>query len=373
MGRAGREAERAREPVGRPEAKRFAAEVLGWFDHHGRKDLPWQQPRDPYRVWISEIMLQQTQVATVIPYFERFMGRFPDLQALAEAPLDQVLHHWSGLGYYARARNLHRCAHILWYEHQGTFPRTVAELERLPGIGRSTAGAIRSLGYGEQAPILDGNVKRVLARCFAVEGWPGQSAVLQRLWSLSECLTPEVRCRAFNQAMMDLGATLCRRRPDCGRCPLSAACRAHRQGNPEAYPSPKPRKAIPLKAARMIILSDRQGRVLLQRRPPNGIWGGLWSLPECPAESSVREWCRERMGLEIGRQQTLPVRRHTFSHFRLDIEPVRVRVKNPRQRVMDGEEWVWYNLSRPDNLGLAAPIFRILQELSASGLPIMEK
>ncbi len=353
-------------PVSHSEARRFARRVLAWFDLHGRKDLPWQQPRTPYRVWVSEIMLQQTQVATVIPYFNRFLERFPDLESLASAPLDEVLHHWSGLGYYARARNLHRCAEAVYGRHGGAFPPEQSALEALPGIGRSTAGAIRSLGLGRVAAILDGNVKRVLARCFAVDGWPGSAAISQRLWSLSESLTPGERCADYNQAMMDLGATVCRRsRPVCSACPLAGDCKALLEGRPEAYPGAKPRKSTPVKGARMLILSDPQGRVLLQRRPPSGIWGGLWSLPECPSETSPDRWCRERLGVEIGPPHPLPVRRHTFSHFRLDIEPIRARIKNPRRCVMDGEEWVWYNLTQPDNRGLAAPIARILQELAA--------
>ncbi len=352
--------------VSRAEAQRFARRVVTWFGRHGRKDLPWQQAREPYRVWISEIMLQQTQVVTVIPYFERFMTRFPDLNTLAQAPIDDVLHHWSGLGYYARARNLHRCAQTLQQQHQGRFPEDLAQLEALPGIGRSTAGAIRSLGQGQPAAILDGNVKRVLARCFAVEGWPGSSAVLKRLWALSERLTPDKGCADYNQAMMDLGALICRRgRPDCPVCPLSDCCQARAQGNAEAYPARKPKKRLPAKATRMVILADPAGHILLQRRPPSGIWGGLWSLPECPPEQALEQWCRERIGYEIGPPRPLPIRRHTFSHFHLDIEPVRAAVKNPRRRVMDDEEWVWYNLSKPDNRGLAAPIARILQELAS--------
>jgi A/G-specific adenine glycosylase len=311
-------------------------------------------------------MLQQTQVSTVIPYFERFMNRFPGLESLAEAPLDEVLHHWSGLGYYARARNLHRCAKTLRQEYRGRFPDELGELEALPGIGRSTAGAILSLGYGQHAAILDGNVKRVLARCFAIEGWPGSSAVLKQLWSLSQDLTPNNRCADYNQAIMDLGSLVCgRSRPACSICPLVSDCLANAQGNPAAYPGRKPKKQQPVKSTRMVILSDRQGRVLLQRRPPSGIWGGLWSLPECPPETALEEWCRDQIGYEIGHRHSLPVRRHTFSHFHLDIEPIRVAIKNPRKRVMDGDGWVWYNLRQPDNRGLAAPIVRILRELAA--------
>ncbi len=365
MGASARKSQQEKGSVSRSDAERFSRRVLAWFDHHGRKDLPWQQPRNPYRVWVSEIMLQQTQVATVIPYFERFMERFPDLQTLAQAPIDDVLHHWSGLGYYARARNLHACARRVLEQYGGALPEQQPALETLPGIGRSTAGAIRSLGHAGVAPILDGNVKRVLARCYAIEGWPGSSAVLKRLWALSEALTPTERCADYNQAMMDLGAMVCvRSRPTCQACPLAADCRAHAQGNPAAYPGAKPKKTTPVRATRMMILRDGEGRILLQRRPPSGIWGGLWSLPECPTEADVAQWCREQIGCEIGRQQPLPQRRHTFSHFHLDIQPIRARIKNPNRRVMDGDEWVWYNLRQPDNRGLAAPIARILREMA---------
>jgi A/G-specific adenine glycosylase len=347
-------------------AQAFAPRVLAWFARHGRKDLPWQRPRDPYRVWVSEIMLQQTQVKTVIPYFERFMARFPDLESLAGAGLDEVLHHWSGLGYYARARNLHRCAQVLLSRHRGRFPATQEALESLPGIGRSTAGAIRSLALGQSAAILDGNVKRVLARFFAVAGWPGEAAVQRRMWSLSEALTPAARCAAYNQAMMDLGSMICTRaRPNCEHCPLALDCRALALGDAGAYPQAKPKKTLPSKAARMLILADREGRVLLQRRPPSGIWGGLWSLPECPPKTAVARWCRDQIGVEIGPQQRLPTRRHSFSHFHLEIRPIRARVKRPGRRLMDSGEWVWYNLNEPDNRGLAAPIARILRELAA--------
>jgi A/G-specific adenine glycosylase len=350
--------------ISRTEAQRFSGQVLAWFDRHGRKDLPWQQLRTPYRVWISEIMLQQTQVATVIPYFERFMARFPALADLAQSPVDEVLHHWSGLGYYARARNLHRCARLVMERHEGMLPREQEALEALPGIGRSTAGAIRSLGHAEAAPILDGNVKRVLARCYAVEGWPGTATVLRRLWALSETLTPAKRCADYNQAMMDLGALVCvRPSPACGRCPLTDNCRAQAQGNPGAYPGAKPKKSIPVKATRMMVLGDGKGRILLQQRPPSGVWGGLWSLPECPVDADVAQWCRKQIGCRIGRQQPLAQRRHTFSHFHLDILPIRARIKNPSRRVMDSDGWVWYNPRQPDNRGLAAPITRILREI----------
>lgn len=349
-------------------AEEFAGRVLTWFDRHGRKDLPWQRRRDPYRIWISEIMLQQTQVTTVIPYYQRFLEAFPDLGTLAGAPLDAVLHHWSGLGYYARARNLHRCAIFLEQEFDGVFPADQGVLESLPGIGRSTAGAIRSLAFGRRAAILDGNVKRVLARCFAVAGWPGESAVLNRLWTLSESLTPRRRCAAYNQAMMDLGSLVCTRgRPACLGCPLSEECLALAQGNPGAYPGAKPRKEKPVKAVRMVILRNGAGEILLEQRPPSGIWGGLWGLPEAPHRGDLNDWCLRHLGAGVSGERRLPERRHSFSHFHLRIEPVEVTLKNPGRRVMDSSAWVWYNPTKPDSLGVAAPVARILRELQALG------
>jgi len=342
----------------------FSRRVLQWFDNHGRKDLPWQQAPSPYRVWVSEIMLQQTQVATVIPYFERFMARFPDLASLADAPADDVLHHWSGLGYYARARNLHQAAQQIRDQHGGVFPKAMDEVTGLPGIGRSTAGAILSLALGQHWPILDGNVKRVLARCFAVVGWPGQGAVLKQLWSLSERLTPGPRVADFNQAMMDLGATLCTRsRPGCECCPLADGCQARAQGNPLAYPGKKPRKTLPVRMVQMIILHDPMGRVLLQQRPPAGVWGGLWSFPELALDESAEAWCAGVLGGVAASSENLPARRHTFSHFHLDIHPRQILLTEPGCRVMEGADQVWYNPAQPDARGLAAPVSRLLQEI----------
>lgn len=344
----------------------FIRRVLNWFDGHGRKDLPWQQTRDPYRVWVSEIMLQQTQVATVIPYFQRFLQSFPNLDALAGASIDEVLHHWSGLGYYARARNLHRCALTIVKDFQGYFPTSQADLESLPGIGRSTAAAIRSLACGQHAAILDGNVKRVLARHFAIEGWPGKRVVLNQLWALSEALTPKKHCGEYNQAMMDLGSLVCTRgKPSCRQCPLVDSCTAYEQGNPSAYPQARPRRELPVKTAQMVILTDDAGAVLLEQRPPTGVWGGLWSLPECPPDMPLSTWCRQYLSIDIGWEQELPMRRHSFTHFHLEISPVRVWVKNPNQYLMDAGNRVWYNLSQPDSRGLAAPVKRILQELAS--------
>ena len=343
----------------------FAARVLDWFERHGRTHLPWQQAVTAYRVWVSEIMLQQTQVATVIPYFERFMQRFPTVAALAEAPLDEVLHHWSGLGYYARARNLHRAAQQVCAVFGGEIPRHLQTLQTLPGVGRSTAAAVLSLTYGQRETILDGNVKRVIARCFAVPGWPGGSQVMARLWAIAESLTPSQRVAQYNQAMMDLGATVCTRsRPDCPKCPLVADCVARRQGATGAFPGKKPKKPLPRRSVRMLLVRSPTGEVLLERRPPSGVWGGLWCLPQIGIEADPLDWCLSVLQQNAVRGRTLPARRHTFSHFHLDIEPVEILLNRPGCDVLEGESRVWYNARQPENVGLAAPVTRLLQEIA---------
>jgi len=359
--------------------KQFQQAVLTWFDQHGRKDLPWQRDITPYRVWVSEIMLQQTQVTAVIPYFERFMASFPTLQSLATAPLDQVLAHWSGLGYYARARNLHKCAQVLVSDHNGEFPRDVEALAELPGIGRSTAGAIASISMGLKAPILDGNVKRVLARFKAVDGWPGQTTVANRLWQLAESLTPDRRGNHYTQAMMDLGATLCTRtKPRCDHCPLAKACTARAQGNPQQYPGKKPRKEKPVRNATMLLL-EYDGELYLEQRPPTGIWGGLWCPPQLDGddggEASAQEWLAVR---ELHTQQVhaLPQLRHTFTHFHLDIAPVWVQLaKVPTQVAESGSGWYKLRqLNRPraaQELGLPAPIVKLAKQLLALQAPLL--
>lgn len=345
----------------------FSALVLRWFDRHGRKDLPWQREPTPYRVWVSEIMLQQTRVSAVVDYYARFMARFPYLRALADAPLDDVLHQWSGLGYYARARNLHRTAQMLCADHDCSFPREFELIAALPGIGRSTAGAIMALSFGERYPILDGNVKRVLARYHEVDGWPGQSAVARRLWQYAETHTPAERVGDYTQAMMDLGATVCTRtRPRCAACPLVDGCAAHGSQRVEQLPAPKPRRELPVRRVRMLVLHDEAGRVLLQRRPPAGIWGGLWSLPECPEAQDVRTWSADALRLDIGPMQSWPPVRHTFTHFHLDIEPVVAPLSGAAPALMEGGGLVWYNSAQPDRLGLPAPISRLLQALHQS-------
>lgn len=345
-------------------ADHFATRILAWFDAHGRHDLPWQRPATPYRVWVSEVMLQQTQVATVIPYFERFMQRFPDIASLAAAEVDEVLHLWSGLGYYARGRNLHKAAAQLVAEHGGQMPDTLEAVMALPGIGRSTAGAILSLGLGQHQPILDGNVKRVLARYHGVPGWPGEAAVLKRLWQLSEQHTPAARCGDYNQAMMDLGATLCSRaRPACARCPVQEGCRAHAEGAATGYPQPRPRRQQPQRLVHMLLL-EQEGRLLLERRPPSGIWGGLWSLPECQPGDDWRAFCRHRFGLEPEAHREWPSLVHTFSHFQLTIVPIHARVRTVGGAVLEARETVWYNSRAPLTRGLAAPIERLLTQWS---------
>ena len=337
--------------------------LLAWFDRHGRHDLPWQQPRSLYRVWVSEIMLQQTQVSTVIPYFERFMQRFPDIRSLADAEQDEVLHLWTGLGYYARARNLHKAARLIRDQHQGQFPEDFDAVVALPGIGQSTAGAILAQALDQRHAILDGNVKRVLTRYHAIAGWPGTRAVENQLWQLAEAATPQKRLADYTQAIMDLGATVCSRTPDCANCPLMNACQAYANGNPRDYPTPRPRKALPVRETRMLILRNGSGLLLLEQRPPTGIWGGLWSLPECPIDRDPSEFCQINLGLELHETETGPSLRHTFSHFHLDISTLLARVSPVSRAIMEGRTQVWYNSRRPDARGLPAPVKTLLEDL----------
>jgi A/G-specific adenine glycosylase len=343
----------------------FAQRILTWFEHHGRKDLPWQQNPTGYRVWVSEIMLQQTQVSTVIPYYERFMQRFPDVFTLAQAPLDEVLHAWSGLGYYARARNLHQTAQLLAREYAGEFPARHAQVQQLPGIGRSTASAILAFSQGQPLPILDGNVKRVLARHHAVPGWPGQTQVLKQLWQFAELNTPDEQVAAYNQAMMDMGSLICTRsQPKCAACPIASTCAALAQHDWRSYPGKKPRKDLPVRCVQMLILRDPAKRILLEQRPPQGIWGGLWSFPELPLSGDITQWCTAKGWRILEHQADLPVRRHTFSHFHLDILPREILLAEPGCLILEEDKHLWYNLHQPNELGLAAPVARLLSELS---------
>jgi A/G-specific adenine glycosylase len=340
--------------------EQFSSAVLEWYDRNGRHDLPWQQDINPYRVWVSEIMLQQTQVSTVLNYFDRFMAALPTVQALAEAPEDEVLHLWTGLGYYTRARNLQKTARIVMAEHGGEFPHDVEKLVELPGIGLSTAGAIASISMGLRAPILDGNVKRVLARYTAQEGYPGEPKVAKALWATAERLTPQTRVNHYTQAMMDLGATLCTRsKPSCLLCPLEKSCEAHMLGLEIRYPVPKPRKAVPQRATLMPLLANREGAILLYRRPSSGLWGGLWSLPQLDDLSDLEHLADQHALHLLGRRQ-LPALTHTFSHFQLAIDPWLVQVEQTAHHVAE-PDWLWYNLATPPRLGLAAPVKKLLQ------------
>jgi len=341
----------------------FSDRVLTWFAKHGRKDLPWQKNPTPYRVWISEIMLQQTQVKTVIPYFHKFMQSFPDIGTLAGAHIDDVLHHWSGLGYYARARNLHQAAVLIRDQYNGDFPATIDEAVALPGIGRSTAGAILSLSRNERHAILDGNVKRVLARHNAVDGWPGKTSVAQRLWVLAEKNTPDSQAAAYTQAIMDLGATVCTRtKPRCAECPVHLDCAASAAGRVDDYPGKKPKKTKPLRKTVMALLHV-DGSIYLERRPAAGIWGGLWSFPELQADDEVAEWCADRIDVRPVEVEQWDVIRHSFTHFDLDIEPISVRVVPRSSKVADGEDHVWLDINSPRKLGIAAPVSGLINKL----------
>ncbi len=345
----------------------FARQVLAWYDRHGRKDLPWQNPRDAYRVWVSEVMLQQTQVATVIPYFERFMQRFPDVTVLADASVDDVLGYWAGLGYYARARNLHKAARIVRDHHDGSVPTDFDALLALPGIGRSTAGAILALAAGRRYPILDGNVKRLLARYHAVPGWPGETATARRLWALSDEHTPAPRVGDYTQAVMDLGAMICTRgRPACDRCPLRDGCAAFAEGRVDAYPAARPRRHRPLRRTRMLALARADGGIMLERRAPAGVWGGLWCLPEIDSDAAVEDWCRRRLGVDVRVLAHWPVLRHGFTHFELEIEPIYVMLEGAGTVVMEGPDRLWYNGDHDERPGMPAPVRKLLEQLENS-------
>jgi A/G-specific adenine glycosylase len=343
----------------------FAPRVLAWFDKHGRTHLPWQQGITPYRVWVSEIMLQQTQVATVIPYFERFIARFPSVYELAAASQDTVLGLWTGLGYYSRARNLHKTAQQVVNDHGGDFPCDVTALLALPGIGRSTAGAIASISMGLRAPILDGNVKRVLARHYAVAGWPGNRDTLKTLWSLAEQHTPQERVADYTQAMMDLGATLCTRtKPGCQRCPLKQTCEGLQLGDPAQFPGKKPKKTLPVRETTFIIAKNREGLVFMQQRPSQGIWGGLWSFPEVSDTDEVAFWCAEHLGQVAQAIQVGSPLRHTFSHFHLDINPVYVDIAQGPKTIGDSQDQQWLALTDTGTIGLPAPVVKLLHGLN---------
>ncbi|MGN6513242.1 MAG: A/G-specific adenine glycosylase [Lysobacteraceae bacterium] len=344
------------------DADGFAARLLAWFDHHGRHDLPWQHPRTPYRVWVSEIMLQQTQVGVVVPYFARFMAALPDLRALAAAPLDDVLALWSGLGYYARARNLHAAARACVERHGGELPRDLDALMALPGIGRSTAGAILAQAWGDRFPILDGNVKRVLARWHGVAGWPGLPAVERRLWACAEGHLPQARLADYTQAQMDFGATLCTRAdPACLPCPLQDGCVARREGRVAELPTPRPGKPLPERSAVALLLEDAAGRVLLQRRPPAGVWAGLWSLPEHAHDEDALAWFARHVHGDYAAGAPLPPIAHAFTHYRLALQPRRWHGVSLRAEVADNDGLRWVERGALEALGIPAPIRKLLE------------
>lgn len=335
----------------------IAAGLLAWFDHHGRHDLPWQHPRTPYRVWVAEIMLQQTQVTTVIDYFNAFMARFPDVASLAAAGIDEVMACWAGLGYYARARHLHAAARRVVAEHDGVLPRDVETLLGLPGIGRSTAGAIAAQAFGIRAPILDGNAKRVLARLAGVTATPGTAAYERPLWALAERYTPHQRVTDYTQAIMDLGASLCTRGvPSCSACPLADECVANADGAQTRIPAPRRKRQRPQRETIMLVIEAEYGRLLLEKRPPAGIWGGLWSLPEIASDTDIVAVCRQRFGIRVTPGAALAPMTHGFTHFLLTIHARRVQYRDT-VRIMDGD-FAWYG--RDERPGLPAPIARLI-------------
>jgi A/G-specific adenine glycosylase len=350
-------------PVSLTERAAFVAPaLLAWFERAGRKHLPWQREPTAYRVWVSEIMLQQTQVATVIDYYQRFMARFADVAALAAAPIDEVLHLWTGLGYYARARNLHRAAQLIVTEHAGCFPERIEQVQALPGIGRSTAGAILALACSQRHAILDGNVKRVLSRYFAIHGHASQLVVERQLWALAQQCTPEQSVAAYTQAIMDAGATVCTRsRPQCSQCPLRAHCVAHAEGLQHTLPTPRPRKVRPQRVAYLVILRRHDGSLWLEQRPPSGLWGGLWSFPQFEQHAAALQWLAA--GSNGRAPLALPAYQHAFTHFDLTLHPL-VAQAGDIKAVADAPQHLWYDPQLPARVGLAKPTLDLITLLS---------
>ena len=344
------------------EAIWFSNQLVSWYQQHGRKTLPWQINKSPYKTWLSEVMLQQTQVATVIPYFERFISRFPDVMALADAHQDEVLHLWTGLGYYARARNLHKAAKVIVDKYNGQFPTDFSEVLDLPGVGRSTAGAILSLSLGQHHAILDGNCKRVLARFAAIAGWPGEKKIEQQLWQLAEQVTPQNSVAEFNQAMMDLGASLCSRsKPDCAACPLKLKCQAALKGEQTLYPGKKAKTALPEKQTFWLLLQYEQ-QVLLQQRPAAGLWGGLFGFLEFNSEQERQNYML-RQDLVVDSLEHLPGFRHTFSHFHLWIQPLKVTLGRRPDVVQEQSGPTWFTMHSIPKVGLSAPAKQLFEQL----------
>lgn len=341
----------------------FSDAMIAWYEQHGRKNLPWQLDNSPYHAWLSEVMLQQTQVATVIPYYQRFTEAFPDIHSLANASIDEVLHLWTGLGYYNRARNLHKCAQIISKQYQGKFPNSTEALEALPGIGRSTAGAILSLSMNIPAPILDGNVKRVFCRYQCIEGWSGESKVQKHLWQLAEKLLPQKQVKAYNQSLMDLGANICKRsKPLCEVCPLAPRCQSYASKSQHIFPQSKPRKTLPQKHCHMLLLQKEDGSIYLEQRPAQGLWGGLWSLPEFEDMTAVEQHCRQQR-LPLKKLKELDSIKHTFSHFHLFIHPVLCHITREPARIANTNS-LWYQ-PQIKKVGLATPIKKLIEQVQA--------
>lgn len=344
----------------------FAEKLIAWQQVHGRHDLPWQQTRDPYAVWVSEIMLQQTQVSAVIGYYDRFMQRFPTIASLAEAEQDEVMRYWSGLGYYSRARNLHHAAQTIMREHGGIFPTDFDTIQTLKGIGRSTAAAISVFAFNQRQTILDGNVKRVLARLHAVSGWPGLPEVEKKLWQIAEHLLPVQGLPSYVQGLMDFGATLCTRtKPRCVDCPMQTQCMSYQQQQVAQLPSPKPRKALPEKQVTMLMILDA-GEILLERRPNQGIWGGLWSLPEISPTQIAVPYVQQTLGMETETLEVLPVLWHTFTHFKLEIIPQPLLLIGRRPSLPPNMHWL--GLTDAIAAALPAPVRTLIKTLKQSGV-----
>lgn len=341
----------------------FSKAIISWFEKSGRKQLPWQLNPTPYRVWISEIMLQQTQVSTVRPYYEKFISRFPDILTLANAPIDIVLNSWAGLGYYARARNLHKTAQLIQRQYQGHFPQQFDQIIALPGIGQSTAGAILALSMGERHPIMDGNVKRVLCRCYRVDGWPGKQVVNQHLWGLAEQLTPQNQVAAYTQAMMDLGALICKRTaPTCDCCPVQSFCKAFKDQKQHLYPFSKPKQITPVKQTNLLMVMKNNQAVLMEKRPEKGIWGGLVSFPECGMDKAVDYYCESHFQCQPNKITRWPMVKHAFTHYKLEITPILVNVES-LPVVNLAKQYFWQDIYGSVKGGMATPVKKIFLQL----------
>jgi A/G-specific adenine glycosylase len=343
-----------------PSTDTVAPALLEWAELNGRHDLPWQMDPTPYRVWVSEVMLQQTQVATVLPYYQRFVTRFPDVAELAAAPLDEVLHAWTGLGYYARARNLHRASQLIMQEHEGHVPSDIKTLQKLPGIGRSTAGAILALSQSQRHPILDGNARRVLTRYFGIDGDPGVRATIGRLWTLAEACTPQDKAAAYTQAIMDLGASVCSRsRPGCDSCPLGHSCIAHREGRENELVAPRIRRVRRQRSYyAVVVLTPDDRSFLLEQRPARGFWGGLWSFPMFEKEADASHWLVTNLTGSPAESRYLPPQKHVFTHFDLMLTLVAVHVDSAAQ--CSGPNYAWYDIQKPGLLGLSKAVTDVL-------------